>query len=167
MSQRRPPPYTGPEDPASEEAPSRYRRRWPQRPWLRGPVPPVNGPGWYGGGGAGQASLASGINFLAGLWFIISPWVFAYNGNSAALWNSVATGGALAILALWRTVGAYRLAGISFINALLGVWIFFSPWIFGYQGNGSAFWNSIVLGVVVFILSLWSAAVTSSGAAVD
>lgn len=117
---------------------------------------------WRPGNGAGAVTLASGVNFLAGLWFIISPWVFSYDHNGPATWSSVVVGAAVAILALTRALGAYRASWLSWINAILGVWIFFSPWIFSYSQQRPAFWNSIVIGIVVFVLAAWSAASSSA-----
>jgi ABC-type spermidine/putrescine transport system permease subunit II len=132
-----------------------------------GASPPGRGPAvdrgaWRAGNGAGSVTVASGINFLAGLWFIISPWVFSYDHNGAAVWNSVVVGAVVAILALTRALGAYRATWMSWINALLGVWIFFSPWIFSDSQLRPAFWNSAIVGVLVFVLAAWSAAASSA-----
>ncbi len=60
-------------------------------------------------------------------------------------------------------VGAVRLgspvysAGLSWLNTVLGIWVFFSPWIYGYVGNTGRFINSLCVGVIVFVLSIVSA----------
>lgn len=35
------------------------------------------------------------------------------------------------------------------VNLLLGVWLFLSPWALQFTANASAFWNALVLGVVI------------------
>jgi hypothetical protein len=40
---------------------------------------------------------------------------------------------------------------------VLGIWAFFSPWIYGYVGNEHRFINSLCVGVIVFVLSIASA----------
>jgi hypothetical protein len=118
------------------------------------------GPGGYYGaptpGDYWQAQIASGLNFLAGLWVIVSPWVFGYYSNVAAMWNDVGVGIAVAILALIRVFDTRGTAWLSWINVILGGWFFFSPWIFNYTGNTAAFWNSIATGGLIFLLGLWS-----------
>jgi hypothetical protein len=50
--------------------------------------------------------------------------------------------------------------GLSWLNALLGIWAFFSPWIYGYTGNAGRFINSLCVGVIVFVLAIVSATFT-------
>jgi hypothetical protein len=60
-------------------------------------------------------------------------------------------------------VGAVRLgrplysAGLSWLNTLLGIWVFFSPWIYGYAGNTGRLINSLCVGAIVFVLSIVAA----------
>jgi hypothetical protein len=118
------------------------------------------GPGGYYGaptpGDYWQSQIASGLNFLAGLWVIVSPWVFGYFSNTAAMWNDVGVGIAVSILALIRVFDTRGTAWLSWINVILGGWFFFSPWIFGYTANTAGFWNSIATGAAIFLLGLWS-----------
>ncbi|MGH8228039.1 MAG: SPW repeat protein [Steroidobacteraceae bacterium] len=43
----------------------------------------------------------SWVNFLLGLWAIASPWVFVYANQGSAMWNNVATGIVIALIAIW------------------------------------------------------------------
>jgi hypothetical protein len=43
--------------------------------------------------------------------------------------------------------------GASFIALLAGLWLFFSPWIYGAYGDSSA-WNSWVIGALVFLCGI-------------
>jgi hypothetical protein len=40
---------------------------------------------------------------------------------------------------------------IPYVNIILGLWLMVSPFIFGYAYNTAAFWNTEVVGVVLFI----------------
>ena len=37
---------------------------------------------------------------------------------------------------------------------LLGIWLFFSPWILGFAGIQSAFWNALLFGVILAGMSI-------------
>src|SRR5947209_5788417 len=93
---------------------------------------------------------AAGINFILGVWLFISPWVYdAYRSDNA--WNSWFAGAIVAIVAAIRySSPAHR--GMSWINLLLGIWVFFSPWIFGYTFNHGRFINSLCVGALLFIV---------------
>jgi hypothetical protein len=41
------------------------------------------------------------VNVVLGLWTIASPWIFGYATGEPGMWNSVAVGIAVVILALW------------------------------------------------------------------
>jgi hypothetical protein len=107
----------------------------------------------------GAAKAASTIVLLAGIWFFVSPWVYgAYTTGNA--WNSWIVGAIMFILGCVRMSQPSRLTGLSWLNALLGIWAFFSPWIYAYTGNTGRFINSLCVGVIVFILALCSATFT-------
>ena len=103
----------------------------------------------------GGIRAASTICLLAGIWLFVSPWVYgAYtNGNA---WNSWIVGAAIFLLACARVARPAYSTGISWINLVLGIWVFFSPWIYGYLGNTGRFINSLCVGVIVFAFSLAS-----------
>lgn len=35
------------------------------------------------------------------------------------------------------------------VNLILGIWMLISPWVLGYQGETSAMWNAVVLGILI------------------
>ena len=97
---------------------------------------------------------AATINFLLGIWLFISPWVYgsAAKPNS---WNSWIIGFVLVIFALVRIANPVSTRALAWINMLLGIWVFASPWIYGYTANSGRFINSLCVGLVVFFLSLY------------
>jgi hypothetical protein len=96
--------------------------------------------------------VASGLNFLAAIYLIISAWARGVGGGGTA--NAIIFGIIVAILAASRFSGARPWA--AWIDALIGIWMIISPWIYGYAGSGWM-WNSIIVGVIMLVLGVWSA----------
>jgi hypothetical protein len=46
---------------------------------------------------------------------------------------------------------------LNWIIALLGAWEIVSPFILGYTSHVSAAWSSVLFGIVVLLISVWSA----------
>jgi len=109
-----------------------------------------------------EVLTASGLNVLAGIWLIIAPFVLGYS-NGDPYWNDIIFGAIIAVFALARVSGAYRLSELSWINALIGAWIFASA--FWLDSTTTASWNDVILGIVVFVLAIASA--TASEAAMS
>lgn len=106
---------------------------------------------------ANQVRTAGGLNFLAGLWIIFSPWAFGYFDSNGGGWNSIIVGIVITVLAASRYLGTYQSSWMSWINVLLGLWLVISPWVYGYSDNVGALWNSIIFGLIIFALAIWSA----------
>jgi hypothetical protein len=100
---------------------------------------------------------AAGLNVLAGIWLIISPFVLDYTGSDAT-WNPIVFGAIVALFGFARMAGAYRAAWLSILNMAIGVWLFISA--FWLADSPRASWNVGILGVIVFILGSWSATAT-------
>lgn len=112
---------------------------------------------------AGQVRTASGINTVLGLWLIASPWVYGYAGvNVGSVWNSVIVGVVIAIFGALRYRSPHQGTTMSWINLVLGVWTAISPWIYGYVENGGRLWNSLIVGIVIAVLAIWSGSATAS-----
>lgn len=98
--------------------------------------------------------VTAGLNLLVALWFFVSPWVYgAYTMPHA--WNSWIVGAVLAIAALIELNTDIRnAANWSWLSIILSIWVFFSPWIYGYSMDTGRFINSLCVGVVAFVLSV-------------
>jgi hypothetical protein len=101
-----------------------------------------------------EVATASGLNVLAGIWLIIAPFVLNYRDDDP-IWNDVVFGAIVFVLALVRVSGAYREHWMSWINALIGVWLFISA--FWLDSSNTAGWNDVILGIIVFVLGSASA----------
>lgn len=113
-----------------------------------------------------QVKAASGLSFLVGIWLIISPSVYGEPTVPGAAWNSIIVGIIIAIFAAIRFFAPRSAVGLSWINALLGIWMIISPWIYGYTANTGFMWNSVIVGLIALVLAIWSAAATRSPTAV-
>jgi hypothetical protein len=108
---------------------------------------------------AGQTRLASGINFLAGIYLLISAWIGGVStGNQ---WNGIIAGIIVAILAATRFSGSSG-PWASWVDALIGLWLIISPWVYGYADSAWR-WNSIVVGIIMLVFGVWSASASSAG----
>lgn len=108
----------------------------------------------------GEIQTLSGLNFLLGIWLIISPWVLNFT-SSAAKWDELAIGIAVLVLAAIREI-APRAQWISFLNGLVGIWAIISPIFISFL-LPKAYWNSIILGIIVAILAFWNSSLTLAG----
>lgn len=108
---------------------------------------------------ADQVRWASGINLIAGLWLIIAPWVLGY-ATGRSVTNNVVVGVVVAVLAAIRFFGAYRAAGISWINVLLGLWMIVAPWVL-HDVVSAAYWNDVIVGIIIAVFGAWSAMASS------
>jgi hypothetical protein len=102
-----------------------------------------------------EGAGASSLNLVGGIWLIVSPWILGF-ADDDPIWSDVAFGGAIALLAFLRIAGAYRESWLSWLNALLGAWVFVTGfWIYDTAAGG---WNSVIAGAIVILLGVWSAA---------
>jgi hypothetical protein len=122
----------------AEEGPA---DRWP----VDEPTARTGPPGWRE-----DPTTAAGLNLLAGVWLVISPWVLNYN-DADSWWNPIVFGAIVAALALARVAMPARTAALSAINAAIGVWLFISG--FWLADSGQAAWNDWIMGAIVFILA--------------
>jgi prolipoprotein diacylglyceryltransferase len=101
-------------------------------------------------------TASSIIALLAGIWLFVSPWVYGSYQSENSL-NNWVLGAVIAILAAFRLGYPITTQWISWINTLLGIWTFLSPWIYGYNVTHGRFINSLCVGVIVFVVSLRNA----------
>lgn len=94
-------------------------------------------------------------SLFLGIWTFLIPWTFesqVYSiGLSAAIWNFWTIG------ALVTCISLLALNKIKpweeWTNFFIGLWLFISPWIFGFSDQTIYFANAIIVGIGVSILS--------------
>jgi SPW repeat-containing protein len=110
----------------------------------------------------GQVVTASALDVLAAIWLIISPFVLVFH-YSAATGNNVVLGIVIGVLALARFIAStYQNSGLSWINLVLGCWVIASPWALRFDRMQTAMVNNVIMGIIVVILSFWSAMASSA-----
>lgn len=111
-----------------------------------------------------QIATASGLNCLAAIWLFISAFAVSAHGPMAT--NNVIFGIIVFVLAVIRFGGAYDQGWLSWINALIGVWVIISPWaIMGTGPNGPTqgiIVNNCITGGILVVLGCWSAIATGA-----
>lgn len=106
----------------------------------------------------------SSLNVAAGIWLIVAPFVLLYSRGTAQV-NDIVLGAVIAVLAFIRAlVPGAQTVWLSWLNALLGVWLIIASFVLGYGGVART--NDIILGIIVLLLGIWSAAGTARKAAV-
>jgi hypothetical protein len=99
------------------------------------------------------------VVFLAGVWLVISAVPVAYHGTGRfdVLWNDVVVGLAVAVTAMVRLARPGGLPGQAPIACALGGWLIAAPFVLGYgggPGDGRAFGNDVVVGLVIVVGTL-------------
>lgn len=93
------------------------------------------------------------INLLLGIWLFISPWVLGLATRRAASpGNFWWVGGAIFFFALWALTAPWA-RWTEWINIILAVWLFISPWVLGFAQVPRAAWNAWIVAVIVFLLA--------------
>ncbi|MDZ7705360.1 MAG: SPW repeat protein [Trueperaceae bacterium] len=104
---------------------------------------------------AEYVGYASGLNLAFALWLIITPFVFAYD-HALATWNGVVVGALVGVFAVVRLQNRFGAPWLSWLNVMLGAWLFVSPFVLGFNTLFVALWNNLLLGFFVAVAGLWS-----------
>lgn len=102
------------------------------------------------------------LNVAAGVWLFVSPWVLDFTGaeigNPAgiaiamtAAWNAWVLGAAVFLLSVAATHRPQSRP--EWVNMLLGVWIFVSPWVLGFSRLSPPSWDHWIIGAVIAIVA--------------
>ena len=103
-----------------------------------------------------SARAASIVCFVAGLWFFLSPWAYYGVSNDPNAWNAWLVGAIVVAFSIARACGPTHVTGFSYVNAVLGVWIFLSPFVIGYTSDIPHVVNSLAVGIFVTTFSIVS-----------
>lgn len=110
-----------------------------------------------------QVRVASGLNLLAALWLMASPYGLGFYLLNPPLWNSVIVGTAAAFFSILRLVMPFRYTEIGWLNIILGCWLIASPFIFRFVDVSAAYWNSLFVGLFMVLMAGWSVSVGRRG----
>ncbi|WP_433522591.1 SPW repeat protein [Nocardia pseudovaccinii] len=106
------------------------------------------------------AQVTEGLMLLSGLYAAASAWITGFAGQTTLTMTNLICGIAIALLALAFGSAYGRTHGMAFVAPLLGVWLIVSPWIVADVDTTTAMiWSNVVVGAVVCVLGLATAAV--------
>ncbi|WP_354124283.1 SPW repeat protein [Bradyrhizobium sp. LA6.10] len=91
---------------------------------------------------------------ILGAFLFVSPWIFGFDAGTVSQ-NAYITGIAIAILAI-AALAAFAVWE-EWLNLIVGLWAFVSPWVLGFQGT-TAMTVHVIIGAAVAILAaieLW------------
>ncbi len=106
-----------------------------------------------------DVKVLSWITVVLGVWLIIAPFILTFP-SMVAMWNSIIVGVIVLILSWIRAANPASSPGLSWINAILGLWLIVAPFVLRMVSSTSARWNDIVLGIAVIVFSVWAALAT-------
>lgn len=93
---------------------------------------------------------AGWVGLIAGVWLMLSAFFFGAGFMSTAF----TVGTLVALFSVIELTSMESSSWVSWINGILGIWLIIAPFIGAMMGVG-ALWNSIVLGVVIILVSIW------------
>jgi hypothetical protein len=53
----------------------------------------------------------------------------------------------------------------SWLNLVVGIWLFISPWVLGTTSDAATAWNAWIIGVAIFVVALLASSTPASAAA--
>ena len=97
------------------------------------------------------------IILIVAVWLLCSPWWLEYftgrpyTDQTAASWNSVFLGLAVAIFAIWALNQPHKWE--EWTNLVLGLWVVVSPWALGFHAYTIATVNMVTVGGVIMLFA--------------
>lgn len=107
-----------------------------------------------------HAKTISRWNMVMAVLLFISPFVFSYATSTATSFDDYIVGIVVFVLAAIRQYLTSKNVGLSWINAVLGLWLIISPFVLAFTSL-YAIWTNLILGLIIGILSIASASETS------
>lgn len=98
---------------------------------------------------------------VMGAWEVLAPFILGASSKAGFMWDAIIIGIALIVLAGWAALSSVTstVKNLSWVNAVLGLWLIIAPFILGYSNIGAALWNDIIVGIIVLVLAGWAALV--------
>ncbi len=112
-----------------------------------------------------QVRVASGLSVLFGLWLIVSPFLVGYYRlSNTAMWDAIIVGVIVVILSAIRYFNPMSSTALSWIGALLGLWLIVSLFVLGIATFAGVLWDFIIVGIAFIIFDAWAALVHPAAA---
>ena len=102
-----------------------------------------------------QKQWQYGLNIYSGILLFFMPWVFGFEDVlPVRSWDFFVVG--VAVVGFGALALHTRTRAAEWANLILGLWMFFSPWVLGFAQNVPARNGAVVLGALIFLVSLWA-----------
>jgi hypothetical protein len=98
--------------------------------------------------------LQDWISVALGVWLVVSPWALGFSDNGAATWNALFFG--LGIVALEFADVYFPDPWPERVSVFIGLWVAISPMVLGFTDVTAAMVSTVITGVLVVVLSLWT-----------
>jgi hypothetical protein len=95
------------------------------------------------------------VNILLSVVLLLSPFYSFMWNNVPAAWNTWLFSAAALVIGIYELIVGGRALG-GFLNALVGLWLFLSPWLVGYAGMNGVSWTNWIVGALLFFDTLWA-----------
>ena len=111
------------------------------------------------------AKTLNWVIVIGGVWEVLAPFILAYSDAKGAMWDAIIIGLALIVLGAWAalTNAGSTVKTLSWINAILGLWLIIAPFLLSYSKVAAAMWNDIIIGIIVLALGAWAASAAKEG----
>lgn len=103
------------------------------------------------------AAIATNVSIGTGVWLVLAPFVLGYAGLPAPLWNDLACGALIVVLAGVHRSGISHHAGLGYTTAGIGAWLIVAPFVLAYGNAQPAIWNDVAVGLLVLVMGILSA----------
>ena len=105
------------------------------------------------------AKTLNWIIVVGGVWEVLAPFILGYSQTKGAMWDAIIIGVVLVILGAWAALAnaSGTMKTLSWVNAVLGLWLIIAPFILAYSKVAAAMWNDIIVGIIVLVLGAWAA----------
>lgn len=97
-----------------------------------------------------QIRWMSALDIILGAWIAVSPWALGYT-STAAIVNSLIFGIGIIVFGVVREAMPSMIWS-SWVNFAAGIWVIISPFIL-QMNTMAAYWNLVITGVLVGIIS--------------
>jgi len=92
------------------------------------------------------------LNFILGLWLIVSGFIPSLLTGSGNLWNHLIVGILILIFSIWVVKSRWP----EWINFILSIWLIIAAFIPSIA-DVTAKWNNIIVGILIVIFAIWAA----------
>ena len=77
--------------------------------------------------------VAHWVNVLIAAWLLLAPFALGFTHLRNAMWNSLAVGAAMLVVALFGLIRPLQKTGLLWFNFLLALWLLAAPIILGFS----------------------------------